>query len=260
MPDWDFELLQSLFDDRADQVLHELAIACACQKEDTFASQIEVDGRLARVRSLDCPSCSGDGFIYREPLLVKGLLTSVMPANRTLEEYGYNNAGEATFSPDFHSRIISDFDRITLLSESTLNEGQILIRGAAHIGQNKVQKNTRTDLAENEDRLWYLATTTIWCEDINGVIYTQGTDYTFDGKRIVWTNGPDVGTAYTVKYCGYLEYVAYTGPMQRFDQGRSLLQKVSLKKKHVHLLQDLAVDTPAKRDTAAGAFTTRVKI
>lgn len=260
MPDWDFDILQSLFDDRSDEVLHELAIACSCQKEDTFASQIEIDGRLARVRSLDCPNCQGDGFVYREPQIVNGLLTSIMPANRSLEEYGYNNDGDAVFSPDFHSRIISDFDRITLLSESTLNEGQILIRGAAHIGQNRLQKHTRTDLAENEDRLWYLATTAIWCEDINGVIYIQGTNYNFDGKRIVWTDGPDVGTPYTVKYCGYLEYVAYKGPMQRYDRARSLLQKVTLKKKHVHLLQDLATDTPAKREEAADNFTTRVKI
>lgn len=260
MIDWDFDLLQSLFNDRADEVLHELAIACSCSREDAYASQIEVDGRLARVRALGCPHCQGDGFIYRSPQVVKGLITGINPSNRALEDYGYNSSGDMQFSPDFHSRIISDFDRVTLLSASPLNEGQVLIRGAAHLGQNKLQKDTRTDLAENEDRLWYLATQAIWCEDINGVIYNQDADYTFDEKRIVWTNGPDVGTPYTVKYCGFLEYVAYQGPMQRFDRARSLLQKVSLRKKHVHFMQDLDTDSPSKRQTEADAFTTRVKI
>jgi len=258
--DWDFNLLQSLFDDRGDQVIHELGISCACKREDAYASQIEVDGRFARVRSLDCPNCQGDGFIYREPRVLRGLLTQIYPSNRELQEYGYNSAGDMTFSPDFNSRIIGDFDRITMLLASPLNEGQILIRGAAHIGQNEQQKNTRTDLDENEDRLWYIATQAIWCEDINGVVYTEGADYVFKDKKIVWSNGPDTGTAYTIKYCGYLEYVAYAGPMQRFDNARSLLQKVTLKKKHVTFMKDLATDTPANRHEAAESFTTRVKI
>lgn len=259
--DWDFSLLQTIFDDRADQVVHEIALACSCSREDTYASQIEIDGRLARVRSMSCPNCQGDGFIYREPEAVKGLLTQIHPANRELEEYGYNNAGDMTFSPDFHTRVISDFDRITLLSDSPINEGQVLIRGAATIGQNAMQKNTNTDLLPNEDRLWYIATRAIWCEDINGVIYSQGSDYDFDGKRIVWgATGPDVGTPYTLKYCAFLEYVAYRGPMQRYDRARSLLQKVYLKKKHITLFKDLDTDTPAKRQEAAEAFITRVKI
>ena len=258
--DWDFDLLQSLFDDRGDNVLHEIALACSCNREDTYASQVEIDGRVARTRSLNCPNCQGDGFVYRDAKLVRGLITQINPSNRNLEEYGYDSTGDMVFSPDFNSRVISDFDRITLLSPSPLNEGQVLIRGAATIGQNSMQEGTNTDLAPNEDRLWYLATQSIWCEDINGVIYAEGADYTFNGKRIVWINGPAVGTPYTIKYCAYLEYVAYRGPMQRFDNARSILQKVNLKKKHVHFLQDIGSDSPDKRAELETSFTSRVKI
>lgn len=256
--DWDFFLLDDLVQQRGDEVIHEIAVACPCRIEDTYASMIKIDGRPARVRSLACSQCHGDGFIYRDAQCMKGLLTGIMPANRSLTEFGYASQGNATFSPSLGSRPVEDFDKITMLTSNALNEGQVIIRNAANMSDNQLLD---TDLAENEDRLWYHADCSIWCEDDAGHVYSEGADFQLDGHVIRWVSGgPSHGQSYVIKYTAFIEWVAYAGPMERFDRGRGLGQRVVLQKKHVYFLNSTEKDTAEKRKEAQQEFTSRTKI
>lgn len=256
--DWDFQLLDDLVQQRGDEVIHEIAIACPCRIEDTYASGIKIDGRPARVRSLSCPQCHGDGFIYRDAQCITGLITGIMPGNRSLNEMGYASPGDATFSPSLESRPVEDFDKITMLTSNALNEGQVIVRNAANLSDNQMLK---TDLAENEDRLWYHADCSIWCEDSAGVIYQEGSDFELDGHIIRWIGSrPDEAQAYVLKYTAFLEWLAYAGPMERYDRHRGLGQRVQLRKKHVYFLGSSDKDTVEKRQEVEREFTTRTKI
>lgn len=258
LPDWDLPLLQELIDARGDKVIHEIAVTCStCRNGDAFASFVNVDGRPGNIRSLACPNCHGDGFVYRDPKILQGLVTSLTSGNRQLQDIGYARPGDAVFSPSMLVRSISDMDRITMTVATSI-DNQVILRGAATMQENAMLE---TDLETNEDRLWYLPESVIWCEDANGVIYYHGVDFTFDGKKVVWSgNTPETGTLYSIKYRGYTEWVSYASPMERYDQGRDLAARVLLKKKHVYFLNGNQADTAVDRATEASAFTKSVLI
>lgn len=257
--DWDLEQLEAFIQRRGEEVVHETAIACpSCRNEDIFSYSVEVDGRPANIRSLSCPQCYGDGFIYRNPQIIKGLVSAIDPGNRVLTDIGYSVPGDCVFSPSMAVAPLGDFDRVTFQVPSSVG-GQVILRGAATMQQNA---SLTTDLSPQEDRLWYLPECALWCEDQNGVIYTQGADYTFDDKKIVWVDGrgPSMGTLYSLKYRAYLEWVTYSSPMERYDRGRNLAQRVLLRKKHVHFQGGNLADSPGDRLEQQEAFTTKVKI
>lgn len=257
--DWDFSRLNGLIESRGDVVILETAVACPCRNGDLYSATIEIEGKPGNQRNLSCPQCNGDGFRYRNARKVKGLITSLDPGkNRTLFEAGYAVLGDAVFSPDIDAGIITDFDKITICAPQPVNEGQVIRRGSHTIEENATFD---TDLANNEDRLWYRPACSIWCEDENGVVYSQGSDFTFDAKKIVWEgNTPDLNTLYTVKYSAYLEWVAYETPFARIDRNRSLGQRVLIRKKHVTFTTDSPLDSPAHRQEEEIDFTTRTKI
>lgn len=257
--DWDFELLQELFDARGSSVIHETGVACTCRNEDAYAGMIEVDGAPASVRSLSCSKCQGDGYIYRNARIIRGLITAVQSGkNRQLIDAGYANPGDAIFSPDFEAGLISDFDKITFLAAVPLHEGQVILRNAANIKENKMLE---TDLTPDEDRLWYMADCALWCEDYNGVIYEQNVDFVLEDRKIRWMgNRPNDKVLYTLKYIGFPEWIVYNTPMARVDRDRSLAQKVVLQKKHVAFNTGSFNDTPVKRQADQVIFTTRSKI
>ena len=255
--DWSFKRLESLIQNRGETVIHEIGVACpACRNEDIYSYNADFNGRPSNIRSLSCPQCQGDGFLYRDAKEIKGLVTAIQPGSRQLTEIGYAVPGDCVFSPSLNARFIGDFDRITFLSTTQVDGGQVIMRGAATQGDNFALE---TDLTEDQDRLWYLPECVLWCEDQNGVIYRQGTDFDFDDKKIVWTNGPERGTLYTVKYRAYLEWVTYNSPMERYDRGRNLAQKVLLRKKHVHFRDGSFADSSDDRSAEESSFTT-VKI
>lgn len=257
--DWDFARLDELIEARGDEVILETAVACTCRNGDLHSALIIREGKPANQRSLDCPQCMGDGFLYRNARRVRGLITGIDPGrNRQLLEMGYAVPGDATFSPSLAAGYLTDFDRITMCHPEPVNEGQVIRRGG-HTFQDNVQYVT--DLEENEDRLWYRPSCSVWCEDENGVVYTQSTDFVFVDKKIVWTEtGPDLGTLYTVKFTAYLEWVAYATPFSRVDRGRNLGQRVLIRKKHVTFTSDSPLDSPSYRAQKEIDFTTRTKI
>lgn len=257
--DWDFSLLDELIEARGDEVVVETGVACTCRNQDLYASTILYQNSPASFRRMNCEQCQGDGFIFRNPRCVKGLLTSLDPGrNKVLIESGYAIPGDSVFSPGRCADDIADFDKITLLVPQNLNEGQVIMRGAAHMEENA---QIPTDLATNEDRLWYVADTSVWCEDEDGVVYVQNGDFVFESKKIRWVGSqPAVGKLYTIKYTGYPEWIVYAQPFLRFDRGRSLGRKVLLRKKHVHFNTGSQAATPAERAEEADEFTSGVKI
>lgn len=257
--DWDFARLDSLIQGRGEDVVVETAIACPCRNGDQYAALIEREGRPANQRIMGCPQCRGDGFLYRNARKIRGLVTSLNPVrDRTLLETGYAQPGDMLFSPELSADTISDFDKLTLLYPVDVNAGQVIMRGAAGLEENKLFV---TDLEADEDRLWYEAVCAIWCEDINGVLYTENMDFKFEDHKIRWIgSAPDVGTLYTIKYEAYLEWVVYAQGMTRIDRCRTLGQQVLLRKKHVAFLTNDANDSVDTRASAELDFTTRTKI
>jgi len=257
--DWDFDLLEEFIQERGDDVIVETGVACTCRNGDLYASTIERNGAPASVRIMNCQKCQGDGWIYRNARVIHGLITSIDPGrDKRLLDIGYAIPGDAVFSPSIAIRNLADFDRITLLYPSPINEGQVILRGAAHLEENA---HIDTDLEENEDRLWYMAACSIWCEDEDGVVYTQNADFVLDDRKIRWEGGrPAVGKLYTIKYFGYLEWIIYAQPFQRVDNARTLGPRLLIRKKHVAFLTGSDADTPAKRTEEQRVFTTKVKI
>ncbi len=257
--DWDFAYLEDLIEARGEDVIVETGIACTCRNGDLYAATIEREGKPASQRRLSCPQCHGDGLIFRNARMVRGLVTSLDPGrNRQLFESGYAVPGDAIFSPSLQVEKIGDLDRITMQFSENVSEGQVIMRGAANLEENRF---IDTDLSEAEDRLWYLADYAIWCEDEDGVLYQQGSDFQFDAKKIRWVgNSPNVGKLYTVKYTAYHEWVVYATPFDRVDRNRNLGQRALIRKKHVAILTESPDNTVAKRQEEQELFTTRVKI
>lgn len=261
MIDWNFPLHSDFITRRGDVVIHEQAIACpVCRGEDFYSSNLLENGQPKRIRLLGCTSCQGDGFIYRNAQPIRGLLTSIQSgANRQLIDAGFMVPGDATFSPLLEQcPVLSDFDKLTFTHAQSVNEGQVILRGAAHLDQNRT---IPTDLEETEDRLWYLADCALWCEDEHKVVYRQGPDFVFDGKKIRWVgNSPDVNTFYTIKYKAYLEWVLWASPFERIDNGRTLGPRVLIRKKHVYFSTGSPASTPAARKEEQESFVTYTKI
>lgn len=260
--DWDFNTLERLIQDRGECVVHEKGITCpACNLEDPYASMVEHEGQptVTFTGQVNCPRCFGTGFIYRDARIIKGMFTSIQSgANKQLLEGGWAVPGDAVFSPSLRECPLSDFDKITLTYAVPVGPGQTIMRGAATKGANAA---LRTELQDNEDRLWYRAECPIWCEDQFGRIYTHNVDYELDGHKIRWIGQqPPRGSVYTFKYRAFLEWVVFATPMTRIDRNRSLAQKVLVRKVHTVLLNSHKVDTVEKRAQLETEFTLRTEV
>lgn len=259
--DWDFPLLESLIQDRADEVIWETGLACPrCRREDTTASFNEKNPQEAvRIREVNCPNCHGYGFIYRNATRISGLLLQVNAGNRQLIDIGVAMPGDCIFSPSLAECELQDMDKVTTCLTDVLNEGQTIQRGAAHLSTAQLRP---TDLATNEDRLWYAGNgCVIWCEDSNNVVYAVDSDFQVIDNVVRWIgNKPADGIFYTIKYYYYPEWIVYASPLQRVDRGRSLGGRVVLRKKHAVYTTATSVATPAQRQAEQLGLTGRVSI
>jgi len=259
--DWDFPLMEEFIQDREDQVVWETAIACpTCRKGDATAAFNEKNStEVVNIRPIDCPTCHGDGFIYRNARLITGLLTQINAGNRQLIDLGLAFPGDAIFSPALTSPDMHDMDKVTMCITDVLHEGQVIQRNAARLSNAKARP---TDLDASEDRLWYPGDgCVVWCEDANNVVYFSPGDFQIIDNRIRWVgNRPADGVFYTIKYHYYPEWVVYASPLQRVDRGRDLKQRVVLRKKHLAFMNSTEKATPAMRQAEQLALTGRVKI
>ena len=248
--DWNFNTLEEHISNRGTEVIHEMGIACTCRNSDPFAP-------LDRPRSA-CDQCGGFGYIYRNARSIVGLLTSI-DQKRTLLMAGFAAPGDCIFSPHLGlDPSICDFDKITFTHPQPIDEGQVIVRGAAHKGENRI---LNTYLEKNEDRLFYEAVHSLHCEDEHGVVYDEGSDFVFEGKVIKWLNDKMlVNTRYVIKYEGHLEWIAYVSPFERRDRERDLGQRVLLRKRHIAIMANYnpkitaadKVESPASIPSAFG--------
>lgn len=244
-------LQNSFIDERGVNFLHEIATSCTCRVSDTFAS-LKGDGKEGR-RTPFCPRCGGSGWLYRSPRLVRGIVTNIRQ-QRNILDAGIAQPGDAMFSPmfgdqtacnsDFASRKIGAFDKLTATWDQPLDDGQVIVRGAGTSGENL---GLKTGLTLQEDRIWYEPVNAVWCEDEDGIIYNQGSDFTLGpGKVINWVgNQPPVGRRYTIKYTAYFEWISFQPAQERLDQDQDIGQLVFLRKRHIAFINEnpFATDT-----------------
>jgi hypothetical protein len=242
---FDLSLQDGLVGAHGANMIHEIGIRCTCAISDTFAGMKD-DGKQNR-RNPFCPQCLGSGWLYRDPKTVKGIATSIRQ-QRNIIDAGYAVPGDMVFSPSIKgfecgARRIGTWDQLTATWEQPLDDGQVIVRGAATTGDNT---GIKTDLSDNQDRLWYDPSSAIWCEDEDGVVYHEKTDFILGpGKVITWQgNKPNNNVRYNIKYNCFFEWISFQPPMPRLDKdNQSLGDVVFLRKKHVAFINEAAVET-----------------
>jgi hypothetical protein len=240
--DWNLGLHKGQIDDRGEILIHEIGLRCTCNQEDMFAGETEHGVQAMRKRKrFGCPICGGYGYIYRNPRPLIGMVTGIRQ-NKAQLEPGWAVPGDAILSvkPDY---MISAGDLITFTWPEPVADGQVLIRGAAAVNDNQTRK---TGLEDNEDRLWYNAINSIYCEDEDGHVYSSGSDFELTGNKILkWVGGsPIKGKSYTIKYNAYMEWVVFMPPDIRRDRDRDLGTRVAIRKRHVALINTSAAISP----------------
>jgi hypothetical protein len=172
---------------------------------------------------------------------------------RNIMDAGVAQPGDMTFSPQLSvsscinpNRRITAYDKFTALWDQTLDDGQIIVRGA---GTRHDNKHLKTYLLDNEDRLWYEPATAIWVEDEDGTVYRAGDFKLGPGKIIQWTgNQPQVGQKYSIKYNAYFEWIVYQPPQERVDRdNRDIGQLCMLRKRHVAFVNDSPFGTASDK-------------
>lgn len=240
-------LQENLIQNRGARLLHEIGISCTCRVEDTYAG-IKDDGKERR-REPFCPRCRGDGWLYRSPQLLTGIVTSIR-GQRNILDAGIAMPGDMLLSPEFGDvcgdidrRSIGAFDKITATWPQPLDDGHVLVRGAATSYENK---GLQTFLQSNEDRLWYEPAKSVWCEDDKGVVYSEGADFELGpGKIIRWVgNKPYDSQRYTIKYEAYFEWISFQPAQERRDRdNENLGQLVFLRRRHIAFVNDSPLAT-----------------
>lgn len=227
-----------LVNNRGEILILETTIACPkCRSGDT-------DDPL--LGNMNCASCSGDGYLFRNPRYIQALITGIN-LTRDLAEAGWVIPGDCLMSPppSLHPQV-SDFDKVTFTWPQVVGDGQIIVRGASYRRQQ--EQGVRLTLTEDEDVLYYTGENALHVEDEDGNEYYQDADFVFDKKVIRWlnTSQPKIRSRYVIKYEAFLEWIVFNPPQERRDVGRNLGPRVVLRKRHIALMRN-----DPKEDTAA---------
>lgn len=236
-------LQEGLVSNRGADMIHEIGIACPSCRTDDLHANMTRDGESQQRRPF-CSVCGGDGWLFRDPVLVRGLAVGITQRTEIME-WGEGQPGTMQFSigPGFltcgdGNRRVTRDDKFTATWDQPLNDGQTIIRGAATLDDNvRLDNNVRTD----EDRLWYEPGTALWCEDENQVVYKQNVDFRLGPGRVIqwYGNSPLVGTKYTLKYTAFFEWIVFAPPQERRDRdNRDLGPLVTLQRRHVQIAND----------------------
>ena len=224
-----FRMQDGLISNRGQVVIHEIGLTCTCRPGGIGEAVVGGSGKLA------CSKCE-NGILYREPLQIMGLISSIS-SNRQLVETGFINPGDCviSISPNIKTAP-SDFDKITFTWPENVGDGQVIVRGEA--------SEPPYNLAANADLLHYQGAEGVYCEDEDGRTYEWNSDFYFEGRKIIWLNPPEIRKRYTIKYKAYLEWIVYDSPMSRRDRDKDLGFRVVLRKKHLVNLRDNVEGNP----------------
>lgn len=238
-------LQEGLIQNRGALMLHEIAFSCTCRVEDPFAG-LKNDGKENR-RDPYCRRCRSDGWLYRQPRVVKGLATSIRQ-QRNILDAGVAQPGDMQFSPSLEApdcvtpyRSIGAYDKLTATWSQPLDDGHVLVRAAAQ------GLDIPTGLKQNEDRLWYEPAFAIWCEDEDNIVYTEGSDFELGpGKIIRWVGRqPAPHKRYSIKYEAFFEWIVFVPPQERRDRDdENIGQLVFLRKRHIAIVNDNPLTLP----------------
>ncbi len=219
-----FRFQDELVADRGEVVIHEMAVACpVCRKGD-------IDDPV--IFKSECDNCEWNGFMYRDTRRIQMLISGISQS-KDLGEFGFASPGDCTGSPRPNLRPqIHEFDRVTFTWPQTVNEGQVVIRGADF--KRFSELGGKHTIESDEDVLHYVAHNALHVEDQDGIEYFQDADFIFENKTIKWIgNAPIINKRYVVKYEAFFEWIVITPPFERRDKGRNLGPRVLLRKVHV---------------------------
>ena len=210
-----FRMQDGLIANRGQILIHEIGIACTCRSGPH--SEAVVGGG----RTMNCTKCE-NGILYRQPLQIMGLIIGTS-SNKQLVETGFINPGDCIFSisPNLKNPP-ADFDKITFTWPENVGDGQVIVRGLDATNNPVNNEINPYGLKPNEDLIHYQGCEAIYCEDENEVVYHYNSDFYFEGRKIVWLNGPEDRVRYTIKYKAYLEWIVYNSPMTRRDKDTDL--------------------------------------
>jgi hypothetical protein len=155
---------------------------------------------------------------------------------------------------DRNPRKISLFDKLTATWSQPVDGGQVIVRAAGSKGPGA----QFTTLEPNEDKLWYEPDESIWCEDENGITYSNNSDFILGPGRIIkWVgNAPLDNVKYTIKYTAFFEWIVFSPPQERNDKNnRDLGQSCSLRKKHIVFMND----NPSANNTAKASLQAQMR-
>lgn len=171
------------------------------------------------------PNCSLHelgGWFFPEENTITGLVTAIS-SHKDWTEAGVTMPSDCVFSP-LTQDTVSEGDKIIFTWPLPFGQGDPLVRGA---GANEV--------------LYYPAAKAIYCIDINRVKYVEGTDFTLNGRDVIWDwqgkpapgKAPAQGVKYTIKYMAFIEWIALDPPATRVSHGNDIGSRVLLRKKHI---------------------------
>lgn len=210
------KLQDGIINNRGQVVIHEIGIACTCRKSGLFDSVV--------AGTSFCSNCN-NGWLYRKPRKIQAMFASTSTQNRLVSEGLLMPADTViSVSPGLQGPP-SQYDRITFTWPEPIGDGQVIVRG--------LEAESRSDLNSNEDFLYYSPASAVYVEDEDGVEYKEDINFTFSGKKIVWSSGPEVRKRYTIKYNAYLSWIVFVPPSMRRDRGVSLGARILLRKSHI---------------------------
>lgn len=195
--------------EEGEQVTHFTGLRCFCHGADGQPDP-------------NCSEHENGGWLYVDEKPMTGLIVDISQ-RRELMETGVFMPGDCVFSPT-SSDTVSEGDKIVFTWALPYGQGDVLVRGNGA-----------------SDTLYYSGAGGIFCIDESKTIYTSGTDYQFDGRKIVWSwtgksataKKPRMGAKYTIKYMAYFEWIAFVPPVTRISHGEDMGAKVMLRKKHL---------------------------
>lgn len=199
------------------QLRHYVGLLCPCGNTP--------DANRARI---NCFFCGGLGIRYQDPLPMVALITSVN-REKALLAAGIAQPGDLVLSPSpYEQQTISDWNAIEIaVDDGQPFNGELIKRGV----------NSPSDV------LAYKVKQILDCHSVNQrtqtiTNYTEGTDFTIDGRTITWLTGqpqPPAESIYSIKYTAILQWVVFVGPQSRQDSDQNIGLKAILRLRHIVL-------------------------